>query len=76
MVSGGGQTDGNIILSVLPDQFGHQLSREQEVTIRRHTAGILAISVLNTNMAVLGQDNRLSLWVLGIVNNRSNNQGL
>ena len=36
--------------------------------MRRHNSGILAISVLSTNMAVLGRDNRLSLWVLGMVN--------
>ena len=70
MVSGGGHTDSNIILSVLQDQYGSELSREQEVRIRRHIGGIAAISVLDTNMAVLGQDNRLSLWILGTVNSQ------
>ena len=40
--------------------------------MRRHNSGILAISVLSTNMAVLGRDNRLSLWVLGMVNTTHN----
>ena len=42
--------------------------------MRRHNSGILAISVLSTNMAVLGRDNRLSLWVLGMVNTQHQSQ--
>ena len=30
--------------------------------------GVVAISVLNTNLAVLGEDSRVSLWLLGTVN--------
>ena len=65
LVTGGASEDNNIILSVLLDQFGTDISREQEVKLRRHSQGIAAISVLSTNMAVLGQDSRVSLWVLG-----------
>ena len=54
--------DKNIIISVL---HATNISREQEVKLRRHSQGIAAISVLSTNMAVLGEDNRVSLWVLG-----------
>ena len=65
LVTGGGSDDNNIIISVLLDQFGTDHSREQEVKLRRHSQGIAAISVLSTNMAVLGEDSRVSLWVLG-----------
>ena len=65
LVTGGGPDDNNIIISVLLDQFGTDISREQEVKLRRHSQGIAAISVLSTNMAVLGEDSRVSLWVLG-----------
>ena len=65
LVSGGDSNDKNIILSVLLDQYGSHHNREQEVKMRRHSQGIAAISVLNTNMAVLGEDSRVSLWLLG-----------
>ena len=47
----------------------HSDSRDQEVKLRRHNQGIAAISVLSTNMAVLGEESRVSLWVLGNVIN-------
>ena len=66
-------SDRNLLLSVLLDQYGTPHSREQEVRLRRHSSssggGVAAISVLSTNMAVLGEDSRVSLWLLGTVNN-------
>ena len=81
VVSGGGGTDTSLLVSVLPDQYCGALQSAQETRLRRHNYGydqsgviicghahhhrIVAISVLVTNMAVLGKDNRVSLWQLG-----------
>ena len=66
LVSGGGGTDSSIIVSVLPDQYCPSITRSQEVRVKRHHYGVLSISVLDTSMAVLGQDNRVSVWSLGV----------
>ena len=81
VVSGGAAPDSALLVSVLADQYCGPLQREQQTRLRRHNYGytgvrndvtigdiiirIVAISVLVTNMAVLGKDNRVSLWQLG-----------
>ena len=81
VVSGGAAPDSGLLVCVLPDQYCGPLQQEQQTRLRRHNYGynqeihrhtwntiilrIVAISVLVTNMAVLGKDNRVSLWQLG-----------
>ena len=33
---------------------------------RRHNYGVVTLSVVDTSLAVLGQDNRVSLWSVGV----------
>ena len=56
--------DGSIMLSVLLDQYADRYKPEQEKKVRQHRQPITSISTQGTMLAVLGAENRVSIWVL------------